>query len=217
MGPYTAAQLHKLDLYPGFGEDVMQYLHDPTPFMPPSRLYWTRRLMRPCMDPEDADNMFDVQVLRGELIRFGDTPVQYHWSRHDGALPSVARGLVRTAPRHAWCMMILNTNQDGDFWEQWRQRYHEDWPFVKEESVDDRGIISSITGPHPELSKYCAMFANLAMAWMNQERCYVGDTQMEEISELTGRNIVSYAERDRMLTRLRQWARERNLSFAWAI
>lgn len=217
MGPYSAAQIHKLDLFPGFGEEVLKFLPDPTPLMPPSRLYWTRRLNRPTMDPEDVDNQFDVQVLRGELIRFGDTPVQYHWSRHEGALPTVARGPVRAAPRHAWCMMILNTNQDGDFFEQWRQRYHDEWPIVKEESVDDRGIICTITAPHPELDKYCTKFFYLATVWMNQERCYVGDTQMEEMSEFLGRNIVSYPERDRMLTNLRQWARERDFSFAWAI
>jgi hypothetical protein len=203
-GPYAAAQLWKLDLYPGFGDEVLAYLHDPTPYMPPSRLYWTRRLNRPAMDAEDNERVFDVQVLRGELIRFGDTQVQYLWRHHEDALPRAVRGPVSAAPRHAWCMAILNTNQDGDFWEQWRQRYRSEWPFVG-------------TTIHPQLRKYSVAYNFFVQVWLNQERCYVGTSFMEEISQRINRNILSNAQRDRALNRLRQMARERNLSFAWAI
>ena len=204
MGPYTAAQLHKLDLYPGFGHEVLQYLHDPTPYMPPSRLYWTRRLLRPTMDPEDNEHEFEVLVLHRELISFGDTQVQYCWRLHEDALPRLERGPARVAPLHTWSMMILNTNQDGDFWEQWRQRYHTEWPHA------GRTI-------HPQLVKYSRVYTDFVRAWMMHEECHVGTREMQAASEFLGRNIASSRERDRMLTRLRQFARERRYSFAWAI
>ena len=203
-GPYAAAQLWHMDIYPGFGEEVLAYLHDPTPYMPPSRLFWTRRLNRPAMDPEDGDRVFDVQVFRGEMIRFGDTPVQYLWRHHEAALPKAVRGPVRAAPRHAWCVAILNTNQDGDFWEQWRQRYGTDWPYAGQTV-------------HPQLLKYSRVFTDFVRVWLMQEDCYVGNREMQAASEILGRNIVLDIQRDRMLHRLRQFARENEFSFAWAI
>ena len=221
MGPYTAAQLHKLDLYPGFGEEVLAYLPDPTPFMPPSRLLWTRRLNRPVMDPEDPEHVFEAQVLRGELVRFGDTQVQYAWRPNETALPRAVRGPASAAPRHAWCMSILHANQDGDFWEQWRQRYRTDWPLVTREGATatynpELNIVEN-TYIHPQLWKYSRIYTDFVRAWMMHEECYVGTREMQLASEYLGRNIVLDVQRDRVLARLRQYARENAYSFAWAI
>ena len=70
-----AAQLDKLGPFDGFGQAVLEFIGDPMPYMPPSRLRWSRLLRRPVMDLEDADDEFEVQVLRGELVRFGDTQI----------------------------------------------------------------------------------------------------------------------------------------------
>ena len=98
----------------------------------------------------------------------------------------------------------MNTNQDGDFFEQWRQRYHSDWPHA---------------GPtiHPQLAKYSRVYVDFVRVWMMHEECHVGTPEMRAASEFLGRNILSDRERDRALRRLRQFARETRCCVHWAI
>ena len=214
-----AAPLHKLGPFDSFGQAVLEFLGDPTPYMPPSRLRWSRLLRRPVMDMEDDDDEFEVQVLRGELIRFGDTPIQCTWRRNENAMPTVARCPARAAPRHAWCVAVLSTRQDGDFFEAWRRRYRNDWPLVR---VRRAGIVvARVTveteSVHPQLYKHCRRHATFADAWRALEACYVGPPELQTISQILGRNVATNVQRDGALQQLRDMVREDYPSSAWAI
>jgi hypothetical protein len=226
-----AAQLHKLDLFPGFDRLVLEFVGNPTPYMPPSRLRWSRRLNRPCMDPEpmvmdpnhlftdpaDDEDFFEVLVLRGEMIRFGDTEVQYTWRRSENELPTITRGPARAAPRHAWCMSVLNTRQDDDFFEAWRLSHNAMWPFVSTPIPRAPGsrMGVAVQNPHPQLVAYFNRSGNFADAWAAVEACYIGSPEIDAASQALGRNAWLNVQRDGALRRLREMAR--NLSFAWAI
>jgi hypothetical protein len=226
-----AAQLHKLELFPGFDGMILDFLGNPTPHMPPRRLHWSRRLNRPCMDPEpelmDPDHLFtdpagdedaiEVLVLRGEMIRFGDTEVQYAWRRNENELPTITRGPARAAPRHAWCMGVLNTHQDDDFFEAWRRTHNARWPFVGTPAPSAPGsrMRVSIHSIHPQLLAHFNRSANFADAWAAVEACYIGSPEIDAASQALGRNAWLHVQRDSALRRLREMAR--NLPFAWAI
>ena len=213
-----AAQLHKLGPFDGFGQAVLEYIGDPTPYMPPRRLYWSRLLNRPVMDLEDDDDEFEVQVLRGELIRFGDVPIQHTWRRSENALATVTRGPARAAPRHAWCVAVLSTHQDLDFFAAWRRTYRNDWPLVRQRTA---GIVAPVSVEteyvHPQLLKYCQRHATFADAWRALEVCYIGSPEVYAVSLIVGRNAFTNVQRDNSLRRLRELVREDYPSIAWAI
>ena len=211
----SAAQLHKMAPFAGFEGMLLEFLGNPTPYMPPSRLQWSRRLNRPVMDPEDEEDVFEVQVLRGELIRFGTVEIQYMWRRNENALPTVARGPVRAAPRHAWCVGILSTHQDGDFFEAWRQTHNAEWPLVRTPMPSIGRMMATAERPHPQLQKYCALYMRFVDAWNALEACYIGPPHVDEMSQFLGRSVVLNVQRDRALQQLRDMVRD--LSFAWAI
>ena len=209
-----AAQLHKLELFPGFDRLILELVGNPTPYMPPSRLRWSRLLLRPTMDPEDDEEQFEVLVLRGEMIRFGDVQIQYMWRRNENALPTTARGPARAAPRHAWCIGALSTHQDGDFFEAWRQTHNADWPYVRAHSRAMRMTVDA-TYVHPQLFAFFRRHANFMDAWDAVEACYIGSPEVDATTRLLGRNVWLNVQRDGALRHLREMAR--NLSFAWAI
>jgi hypothetical protein len=215
----SAAQLHKLGPFEGFGEAVLEFVGNPTPYMPPSRLQWSRRLNRPAMDPEDEEDVFEVQVLRGELIRFGNVEIQYMWRRNENALPTVARGPARAAPRHAWCVSVLSTHQDGDFFEAWRQTHNAEWPLVRTPlpPIPGSRMTASVERPHPQLAKHTEYYLQFADAWNALEACYIGPPHVDEMSQFLGRSVVLNVQRDRALQQLRDMVRAEGLSFAWAI
>ena len=227
----SAAQLYKMGPFEGFGEAVLDFLGNPTPYMPPSRLQWSRRLNRPCMDPEpflmdpnhlftdpeDDEDVFEVMVLRGEMIRFGNVEVQYAWRRNENALPTITRGPARAAPRHAWCMGVLNTHQDDDFFEAWRRTHNARWPFVRTTlpPVPGSRMTTAVERPHPQLLAHFHRSANFADAWAAVEACYIGSPEIDATAQALGRNVWLNVQRDGALRRLREMAHD--LSFAWAI
>ena len=75
----------------------------------------------------------------------------------------------------------------------------------------------SIERPHPQLLKYCDLFASFSDAWNAVEACYIGPPHVEALSRLLGRNTALNAQRDRSLQNLRDMVRAEGLSFAWAI
>ena len=212
-----AAQLYKLGPFEGFGQAVLEFVGDPTPLMPPSRLRWSRLLHRPVMDPEDEEGDFEVQVLRGELIRFGDTQIQYTWRRNENALPTVTRGPARAAPRHAWCVAVLNTHQDGDFFEAWRLEHNAEWPLVRTPLPSTGRMTVTAERAHPQLADHVGNYLQFADAWNALEACYIGPPHVDALSQLLGRSTVLNVQRDRALQQLRDMVRAEGLSFAWAI
>ena len=214
-----AAQLCKLGPFGGFGQAVLEFIGDPTPYMPPSRLRWSRLLRRPVMDLEDTDGEFETQVLRAELIRFGDTQVQYVWRRSENALPTVTRGPARAAPRHAWCVGVLSTRQDGDLFEAWRRTHNAEWPLVR---VRRAGIVVvrvtvEMEYVHPQLIKYCRVQATFADVWNALEACYEGSPEIQAVGQVMGRNTFLHVQRDDALRHLRELVREVYPSIVWAI
>ena len=211
-----AAQLHKMGPFEGFGQAVLEFVGNPTPHMPPSRLQWTRRLNRPVMDPEDEEDEFEVLVLRGEMIRFADTQVQYYWRRNENALPTVGRGPARAAPRHAWCMGVVSSHQDRDFFEAWRREHNADWPHVRVRSRAIRMTVDA-TYVHPQLFEFFRHHVNFMDAWNAVQACYEGSPEIQATTQVLGRNVWLHVQRDAALQHLRGLTREADLSFTWAI
>ena len=213
----SAAQLHKMAPFAGFEGMLLEFLGNPTPYMPPSRLQWSRRLNRPVMDPEDEEGVFEAWVLRGELIRFGTVEIQYMWRRNENALPTVARGPARAAPRHAWCVAVLSTHQDGDFFEAWRRTHNAEWPRVRTPLPSTGRMTVSVERAHPQLADHVGNYLQFADAWNAVEACYIGPPHVDALSQLLGRSTVLNVQRDRALQQLRDMVRAEGLSFAWAI
>ena len=158
-------------------------------------------------------------MLRGELIRFGDSQIQYTWRRNENALSTVTRGPARAAPRHAWCVSVLSTHQDGDFFEAWRRTHNADWPLVRVPMASAVGTRMTVSMEyiHPQLAQYCRHYANFEDVWTALEACYDGSPEIQAFSRLMGRNTVLHVHRDGALQQLREMVREGGYSFAWAI
>ena len=199
-----AAQLHKLGLFEGFGEHIMTYLDNPTPYMPPRRLHWSRLLHRPSMAPPELDQ-YEAVVLRGEMVRFGDAEVRYAWRRSEASHLTVATGPARAAPRHAWYMCIVTTNQDLAFFADWQQKYGYSWPHVGDDLL------------HPYLARYYSRYCELCPIFDDVVEAYEGPPTTYAISRALGRNVWTNVQRDAALERVRELARRIYPSIVWAI
>ena len=199
-----AAQLHKLDLFQGFGEHLLTYLDNPTPYMPPRRLHWSRLLRRPSLPPPEL-NQYEAIVFRGELVRFGDTEIRYAWRRSEASLLTVTTGPAHAAPRHAWYLGIITTNQDLTFFAEWQEKYGHSWPHIGDDVV------------HPYLRKYYEKYCELCPIIDELVEAYEGPPTTYAISRALGRNVWTNVQRDAALERVRELARRIYPSIVWAI
>ena len=139
------------------------------------------------------------------------------WRRNENALPTVARGPARAAPRHAWCVAVLSTHQDGDFFEAWRRTHNAEWPLVRTPLPSTGRMTVTVERAHPQLADHVENYLQFADAWNAVEACYIGPPHVDALSQLLGRSTVLNVQRDRALQQLRDMVRAEGLSFAWAI
>ena len=141
-GPYAAAQVWKLDLFPGFGRELLEYLGDPTPFVPEEWLRAYRRIGRFAIPSNMAmDAGYASFLILAEEVR--GTGVHVH-ARTRAHLDGTVLAIPRTGTSLGYWNVKYVTASCNEFKLEWHDRHGWDWPYM---------LVNNRVRVHPEFHR----------------------------------------------------------------